>query len=243
MTGNSFTVIRATHNIRCNRIIVKPHRMRSGRVISPLGPIVHGTATSSSVGLTRGGVHRGRTFGVYLHGVGGRNLPVHLVSMRFAFSIGGVVFCFATSKHVSFHRLIGSLTTIFHAHVRLHRVNIHSRTGVLNNVNDYNHPLYYTAFLNSFRPISVHVTGSRDLSLGPAGVSNVYNHLVYYLGCRGRVCYGRNYGNYNHHRHVRVPGVNDGMIAAVNRNGMINVGHGRHATTMRLSPSGAVRIR
>lgn len=32
------------------------------------------------------------------------------------------------------------------------------------------------------------VTGSRDLSLGPAGVSKVYKELFYYLGCRRSIC-------------------------------------------------------
>lgn len=181
-------VIRATHNMRVKAILVPPGRISSSGIIRPLGPIVHVTA-SSSRGIVRGGGRgRTRTCIVYGRGVTGRKLSVGLITTRCAFSGGGLLFCFATSKQVSFHRLIGSLTSIFHAHVRLQRVNIHSRAGVLNNVKVYKERLYYESCLASFMPMSVGVTGRRGLSLGPAGVSNMYNELVYYLGGRRRAC-------------------------------------------------------
>ncbi len=188
MGTNSDIVIRATENIRYNSIIINGGVMSSRSVITPVGPMVQITAPRSFGRVRGGGVGRGRTFSVYRGGVLRCDLGVDLIRIRYAFSGSGLLFCFASSGEISFHRLIGSLTDIFHAHVRLERVNIHSRTGVLNNLNVYNEPFYYTDFLNRFRPISVGVTARRDLSLGPAGVDNAYNELVYYLGCRRSNC-------------------------------------------------------
>lgn len=186
--ANSRIVIRATQKVRCKGIMLTPERMNRRSIIRPLGRILHITAGRSSRERTRGEIERERTFGVYRGGVHRRNLRVGLVSTRCAFSGGGILFCFATSNEVSFHRLMGSLTTVFGAHVRLHRVNIHSRAGVLKKVNVYKEYLYYRACLSRFTPMSVGVTGRRGLSLGRAGVSNIYKELVYYLGGRRRAC-------------------------------------------------------
>lgn len=181
-------VIRATQKVRCKHIIDTPGRISSSSIIRPLGSIVHVTARRSRGAMRGGHRGRGRTFGVYRRGVHGRKLSVGLVRTRCAFSGGGILFCFATSKHVSFHRLMGSLTTIFEAEVRLHRVKIESRAGVHKKVNVYKHPLYYDACLARFTTMSVGVTGRRGLSLGPAGVSKIYKELVYYLAGRRRAC-------------------------------------------------------
>ncbi len=181
-------VIRARGNGNFNIIDRTGFGVRRSGVISPLGGVLHFTGSGSLGQVRRGEGGRRRTFSIYRRLIGRRGLSVGLIRIRCSFSNDGIVFFFASSKHISFHRLMGSLTTGFRAEVRLERVNIHSRTGVLNNLKVYNRPCYYGRFLDSFRPISVGVTGRRNLSLGPAGVSNDYNELVYYLGCRRSTC-------------------------------------------------------
>ncbi len=105
----------------------------------------HGTHRISVRGCCRTGTGR-RSAVVHSHRVtGSLKLSVGVNSMRCRNSNGGTVFCCVTSKHISFHRLVGILTRIFEMHVRVGRVNTHRRTKHVNNVNPYNHRLYYTA--------------------------------------------------------------------------------------------------
>ncbi len=107
--------------------------------------ICHGIGPISVRGCRRTGTHR-RTAVVHTHRVtGSLRLSVGVNSIRFRNSNDGTVFCCVTSRHISFHRLVGIFTRRFHIEVRVGRVNTHRRTKHVNNVNPYNHRLYYAA--------------------------------------------------------------------------------------------------
>lgn len=110
-----------------------------------VGHVCHGTGPMSVRGCRRTGTGR-RSAVVQSHRVtGGLGLSVGVNSIRCRNSNGGTVFCCVTSRHMSFHRLVGMLTRTFHMHVRVGRVNTHRRTKHVNNVKPYKHRLYYTA--------------------------------------------------------------------------------------------------
>lgn len=107
--------------------------------------ICQGTGPMSLRGCRRTGGHR-RSAVVHSHGVTrSLNLRVGVNSIRCRNSNGGTVFCCVTSRHISFHRLVGILTRTFHIEVRVGRVNTHRRTKHVNKVNPYKQRLYYTA--------------------------------------------------------------------------------------------------
>lgn len=145
MRGDVSMMMRATEKLRCKAMMINPGRVSRDRLISPLGPVVEVTASRSERMCLRGGRGTGRAFRLYRRGVGRRSLGVFLVSYRCAFSEGGLVFCFATRNEVSFERLMGSLTSVFGAEVRLERVNIESRTGAVNKLKPYKEGLYYSS--------------------------------------------------------------------------------------------------
>lgn len=112
---------------------------------SSVGHVCQLTGRISLSGTGRTGDHR-RSAVVRDHRVtGSLNLGVGVNSIRCRNSNGGTVFCCVTSRHMSFHRLVGMLTSAFRIHVRVGRVNTHRRTNHVNNANPYNERLYYTA--------------------------------------------------------------------------------------------------
>jgi len=109
-------------------------------------------------------------------------LPMKLVAVECFFDSSKYVFYFTAEGRVDFRELVKQLVARFPVRIEMRQIGVRHEAKMIGGLGTCGQELCCSRFLTDFRPVSVRMAKTQNLSLNPAKISGVCGRLMCCLG-------------------------------------------------------------
>jgi cell fate regulator YaaT (PSP1 superfamily) len=183
LKAGEWVVVRTEKGLGLGRIVVppvewdlEPHQLDGLRKITR-------KAGRADLDQKRRCAEREREAFVYCQGrIEDLSLPMKLVSVECFFDASKYIFYFTADGRVDFRELVKQLVARFPARIEMRQIGVRHEAKMTGGLACCGQELCCSRFLSEFRPVSVKMAKTQNLSLNPSKISGVCGRLMCCLG-------------------------------------------------------------
>ena len=154
------------------------HKIAQKDVVSPLRSVLRMANAQDEKIIAENQDKEAKAHQVCLEKIEEYQLDMQLVSAECAFDGSKILFFFTADERVDFRELVKHLASVFHTRIELRQIGVRDKAKMVGGLGICGRPFCCASFLDAFKPVSINMAKTQNLSLNPVKISGTCGRLM-----------------------------------------------------------------
>ena len=147
-------------------------------LVSPLRPVLRLATPEDERRVEENRKKEAKAFKICQQKIQDHGLEMKLVDVEYNFEGNKILFFFTAEGRVDFRELVKDLASVFRTRIELRQIGVRDEAKMLGGLGVCGRPLCCSQFLDDFRPVSIKMAKTQNLSLNPTKISGTCGRLM-----------------------------------------------------------------
>lgn len=171
-------IVETARGTEFGTVVIEEREVDEKEVVSPLRNVVRVATEKDLEQLEENKKKEKEAFGICVDCIENRGIEMKLINVEYAFDNNKILFYFTADGRVDFRELVKDLAGIFRTRIELRQVGVRDEAKIVGGIGICGRVLCCKSFLEDFKPVSIKMAKSQNLSLNPSKISGVCGRLM-----------------------------------------------------------------
>ena len=178
LNKNDGVIVETARGVEYGTVALEPRDVDESEIKSPLKEVIRLAEEKDMKTLEENAQKEKEAFDICLDCIEECKLDMKLINVEYTFDGNKILFYFTADGRVDFRELVKKLAGIFRTRIELRQIGVRDEARKVGGLGICGRVLCCNSFLDEFRPVSIKMAKSQNLSLNPAKISGVCGRLM-----------------------------------------------------------------
>ena len=166
------------YGMECGKVVLANTQKKEEEILTPLRDIVRVANKEDLKEVKQTLEEEKKILDICQKSIKKMNLDMKLVHAKYTFDRGKLIVFFTANDRVDFRKLVKELASIFRTRIEMRHIGVRDEAKILGGIGSCGRSFCCSSYLDGFRPVSIKMAKSQNLSLNPAKISGACGRLM-----------------------------------------------------------------